>query len=712
MRKKHLTPQRGTSEEIMRVDINCSYLKLKLPLLFLLIILSNTAWAQYKNAWMSVGSLHNWYSEIGSEIEEGWVLRQQYGMQYPAIQPYQDMQAARGIWIGAENFVDENGTSFPYKVVTVGPRNPQFYPFFPTKFDIISKFEPTFTSVDGIPSFQKDVTIDRIDETMVWDRMIENVCNTQLGLTMTRKIFQFSQQYHDNYIVYEYTFTNTGNVDADDEIELPNQTLNDVFFFWTYRNAVNQQVRHIIGNDAGWGFNTMNDARGDGVEVDPPNENFRAQFSWHGYYSGGQKSVSYDNIGAPIFAISSTAKLYFPDLSDTVGRLGGTQFVGTLTLHADVSATDSTDDLGQPSTTTYLDSDDELFLAGANAFNIGLMTQEYNYMAGTDGLGVHQSPRHARSVEPSGDYALQRNPPSPTAGGISFNNAYGPYTIGPGENIKLVMIEGAAGMSYEEQVRIGSMFKQGAITDEQKDREVMKSRDSLFQTFRRAIENFESGWNIPQPPMPPETFDVTGGGDRITLTWTPRSGDPNPPVEYHIYRAEKNIDSIYRLIHVANPGETSYDDITPIRGVDYYYYIVGVGPQQPGGPGTPAGGLQSGRYYTQTYDPARLKRPAGERLSDIRVVPNPFSISGALGINSSLGDDRIAFYNIPGQCTIRIYSELGELIKTIEHTNGSGDEFWMSVTSSNQIVVSGIYIAVITDNSTGEKHLTKFAVVR
>ncbi|MCB9248632.1 MAG: hypothetical protein H6613_08830 [Ignavibacteriales bacterium] len=33
------------------------------------------------------------------------------------------------------------------------------------------------------------------------------------------------------------------------------------------------------------------------------------------------------------------------------------------------------------------------------------------------------------------------------------------------------------------------------------------------------------------------------------------------------------------------------------------------------------------------------------------------------------------------------------MIKTIEHTNGSGDELWRSLTSSGQIVVSGLYIA-------------------
>jgi len=83
------------------------------------------------------------------------------------------------------------------------------------------------------------------------------------------------------------------------------------------------------------------------------------------------------------------------------------------------------------------------------------------------------------------------------------------------------------------------------------------------------------------------------------------------------------------------------------------------------------------------------------------------------------------FYNIPGQCTIRIYTERGDLINTIHHTSGTGDQSWKLVTSSRQIVVSGLYIAYIEvsediyDNSTGElvwkkgEHTTrKILVVR
>jgi hypothetical protein len=74
--------------------------------------------------------------------------------------------------------------------------------------------------------------------------------------------------------------------------------------------------------------------------------------------------------------------------------------------------------------------------------------------------------------------------------------------------------------------------------------------------------------------------------------------------------------------------------------------------------------------------------------------------------------DKIAFFNIPGQCRIRIFTELGELIKEIEHLDGSGDAYWNSVTSSNQVIVSGIYIVVFENLQTGERIIKKLSVIR
>jgi hypothetical protein len=112
-----------------------------------------------------------------------------------------------------------------------------------------------------------------------------------------------------------------------------------------------------------------------------------------------------------------------------------------------------------------------------------------------------------------------------------------------------------------------------------------------------------------------------------------------------------------------------------------------------------------------TNKPAFLRRPAGETMSEIIVVPNPLHLGAKQLQFGSSAQDRLAFYGLPPQCTIRIFTERGDLIETIEHTDGSGDELWNSTTSSRQIVVSGLYIAHF-ETPDGESAIRKFTVIR
>lgn len=212
-----------------------------------------------QNKWLSIGSLHNWYSSRGSEVEEGYLPQQQYGLRWPGIYKDQDMQASKGFWIGAANFTDENGRFFPYKVVHVGPRVTGEFEFYQKEFKLISKFDQPEVLVNTIPSQIYPYEIDEVDPTLPCDRIIYNLLNTQLGITVERKIYQFSQEYHNNYIINEYTFTNTGNVDYDDFIELPNNMISEIYFYYLYRLAINSNTRYAIGNATGWGINTMLD---------------------------------------------------------------------------------------------------------------------------------------------------------------------------------------------------------------------------------------------------------------------------------------------------------------------------------------------------------------------------------------------------------------------------------------------------------------------
>jgi hypothetical protein len=75
-------------------------------------------------------------------------------------------------------------------------------------------------------------------------------------------------------------------------------------------------------------------------------------------------------------------------------------------------------------------------------------------------------------------------------------------------------------------------------------------------------------------------------------------------------------------------------------------------------------------------------------------------------------DNRIGFLEVPGNCTIRIYTEVGELVTTIRHDDGSGDEFWDLTTRSGQLVASGVYIAVVENVDNGEVSRKKFVIVR
>jgi hypothetical protein len=691
---------------------------------------SAPASGQGATQWLFRGSLHNWFSEKGWEIEEGNVLEQQYGLRWPAQFYRQDMQAAKALWIGVDNWQFLPDTTRVKRVVHVGPRVNGNNEFFPQVFELWGKFEPPRVFVDGAPTFNQPEELTGIDPALKADRMLLTVANTALGVTLTRKIYQFSQEYHDNYHIFEITLTNTGNIDGDPDIELPTNTVTGLYLYLQYRYAVNAEAGNCVNNSARWGINAMNDAVGPWYPYTP--NDIKAAFSWHGFHPNALKppvgsapgAANYDNIGIPIWNPTASLRGYI-DAADSTWRLGGSAFVGTVHLHADTAPGDTTDDTAQPRTTNDLGSD-EPRTRNNNSFNTVAMASEYALM--TEG----HMPTHARRVEPTGNFSTSRvDPALGTPGGWSIGTGYGPYTLAPGQSITIAFAEGADGLTREENIRIGRKYRDGVITTQQKNDSVLIiGRDRLLnRTFRRALANYGSGYNIPQPPYPPAAFNVRSGGDRITLQWDANANESQNGFQgYRLYRATGRSDSTYRLIYQcggpapADPGVVyspavaySYNDQSVTRGVSYYYYVTAFGSASANtGTGlTPPGALESSRFYTQTYNPAFLKRQAGTASDQIRIVPNPFILSSnPNSLRFPNEPDKIAFFNIPGNCLIRIYTELGELIQEIDHADGSGDEYWNSITSSNQVVVSGVYIVVIDNRDTGERTVKKLVVIR
>jgi hypothetical protein len=102
----------------------------------------------------------------------------------------------------------------------------------------------------------------------------------------------------------------------------------------------------------------------------------------------------------------------------------------------------------------------------------------------------------------------------------------------------------------------------------------------------------------------------------------------------------------------------------------------------------------------------------------VKVVPNPYLVMNEW--ERSLEFRKLKFINLPNDCTIRIYTMAGDLIRTIKHhetnvINGSvlnqqgGDEDWDLLSAAGQKPAPGMYIFHI-ESAVGEQ-VGKFAIV-
>lgn len=709
---------------------------IRLCVIFFLLslIFGNVIFAQVESTekrYIRIGSLQNFFSAYGSE--RAWNNSYYEGLVWPADYLYQDNAVIKRAWIATQDFTHVEGKHYETYAIYFARDEYVGVSLFPVELKQTAKFKPPTIYVDG-----NDISaiylgdIDEYDPDQIADRVVTNVVNTSMGLTQTRKIYAFSQQYHDNYFIKEFTLTNTGNVNYDDKIEL-NQTLKGVRIGWGIRYSVCREGAFQIGGPQQWGKHSWVSKRGENytehandtiTEDNPIVDWIRCGFSWAGQAS----TNAFDNIGGP--AIKGT------------GRLTAPQHAGIAILHVDKSAADHSDDVNQPTAWGWHAGDTYPSLGDMSPPYEDNMKLVYDMLSGIPYRGAGGTDRFDESY-------LSTNPDPFTVhndgGGTNVWICYGPFDLEPGESVTIVEVEAVNGLSRQMCEQIGARWLKayqnpadkgpfdlpdGATTEDKnvfKNSWVYTGKDSILLTFSRAKRNYDSGFNIPQPPLPPPIFEVTSGGDRIFLQWTKSpSEDDADFAGYKIFRAVGKPDTTYDQIYQCGPGITSYEDISAVRGYAYYYYIIAYndGSNNASGELNPTGPLHSSRFYTKTTEPASLRRQAGSSLDNIRIVPNPFNIR-AKDFQYPGEPDKIMFLNIPGHCIIRIYTERGDLIHTIHHADGSGDERWNSITSSRQVVVSGVYIAHFTVTqdyqdpesgelvySKGDSRYKKFVIIR
>lgn len=124
------------------------------------------------------------------------------------------------------------------------------------------------------------------------------------------------------------------------------------------------------------------------------------------------------------------------------------------------------------------------------------------------------------------------------------------------------------------------------------------------------------------------------------------------------------------------------------------------------------------KYSFTTLAPSIDTQEAKKTLDDICVVPNPYVATNVIEpanqvSSNERGYRRLYFDHLPMECTIRIYTQAGELVKKLEHfsTIDDGKMFWDLLSKDNMEIAYGLYFFHVDAPGLGQT-VGKFVVIK
>ncbi len=127
--------------------------------------------------------------------------------------------------------------------------------------------------------------------------------------------------------------------------------------------------------------------------------------------------------------------------------------------------------------------------------------------------------------------------------------------------------------------------------------------------------------------------------------------------------------------------------------------------------------FRTGEYFEfTTQSPSLSQALAKSDLKRIAVVPNPYVGAAAWEPASTTvgrGPRLVYFIHLPNQCTIRIYTMSGHLVKELYHnsTIDNGQEPWNLVSRDGMDIAFGVYVYQVDAPGIGS-YIDKFAVIK
>lgn len=557
---------------------------------------------------------------------------------------------------------------------------------------------------------------------------VESTFGYVIGVEAHRKAFTFSNQNHDDYIVVDVVFTNKSD-----------QTLEDF--------AIGFDVPSY---GTSWGSNPN------------PAGLSSSNNRWYHYYGAtptDTQRVFYDYHADDPKATGD--QMANPAMGQQ-GRLvdKGAQFVGFLHV-SKTPYTDPANDVDDPiqPRTTYA-AKSGLIGIGTNARAKQPLSQPstrfdamYGAIADKNGRipGSYEGTHHevngdnfsSADFTAFSDYMSIHPPKGPSVG-------IGPYTLEPGEKVHLVYVWGHQGLGVDGAVEIGKKYYNGTLeppsglpnpqtgffpenfsfpsgatqNDINKDLWYSTVIDSVHEAVYAARWNFAHNWSVPAAPPPPQNFSVKGYPDEARITWEASGAEENPNFAgYRVMRRKSALDTArFHMVKRIPAAETSdsytFSDKAIQFGASYYYYVqtgYRIPEDDPNAMPKNRGKIVwSGRTLVPT--PVSIEPPRGgsETLDDVIVAPNPYNINAPTVRAQGWEDDRgIVFFNLPSTVEIDIYTEDGDHVQHLIHDSSvkAGSVRWDMLTKSNQVISSGVYIAVFTKSS-GQVAYRKFVVAR